>query len=179
MDKTTPLYALVERNLRNEDLAYSLDGFPSFDKLSDSEKRALTALFLKKCSSAVLSILQGFFKKKYIVFYVKDNDEYFINCYTRGLKENFGHPELQIVMPIDQSTSSVMIDDTLNVIKKNGPIVTGRQYSEILRGYNVVFTDAEAMSFGQMIPVLRMILPGIDGELVKSKMKKPYVDQWP
>lgn len=102
----------------------------------------------------------------FVVHYVFETDKHefngMINAHTEGVQENFGHLDLQIVLPLPQETVHPVLTGMVHRIKTEGVVFEpDTKNSEVLEGYDVylkVFTH-----HGK--DVLRVILPDAKGRL--------------
>jgi len=91
-----------------------------------------------------------------------DKTPYGYNYHTHNFQEKFGVPDIQIVFPIDPATAHELINVIIYKIEKQGlKLKPNKYYSNIAGGgYKVKFI--EAIECGR--PVLRMLLPDVDGK---------------
>lgn len=98
----------------------------------------------------------------YIHYTVSSDDDgpQLINCHTHGLKESFGHDELQVVLPINQRIVSGVIHSAVKLIKNGEKLNDGDKKSHILEGYDVLIK--KVIEDGQS--VMRLIIPDAAGK---------------
>lgn len=95
------------------------------------------------------------------------------NVHTHGLQESFGHPDIQVVLPIAPETIHSVIAGIVERIKGGEKFFPSRRYDKVIMDYDVVF--GKAREGGR--EVLRLILPDPVGCLSKKAMRL-YVEQW-
>lgn len=96
----------------------------------------------------------------YIVHYVtQDEENSFVNYHTHGLEKQYGHPELQIVLPIEPSIASGIIHNVVQIIKsytkQNKQIEDGEILYKVIMNYPVKFMK----KYSEGKPILRILLP--------------------
>ena len=101
----------------------------------------------------------------WIVHYVFETEEDSLNglanIHTHGLAENFGHPDIQLVLPIAPETIHPVLHGIVHDIKNGKVFHANERSSEVLQGMDVYFApytehDRE---------VLRLMLPDPNGRL--------------
>lgn len=97
------------------------------------------------------------------------------NAHTHGVTENFNHPDLQIVFPLQFGVINSLLKIVIDRIKEGERFEPGKRYSEICGDdYEVVFVETE--EGGRK--VLRMIIPDVDNGLDPSVMQSPFEEQF-
>ena len=67
-----------------------------------------------------------------------------INIHTHHLDDKYGHPDIQIVVPLPQNTAIHIIHNVVDLIADGTVFNTSSYYDKILGGgYNVRFIEAE------------------------------------
>lgn len=89
------------------------------------------------------------------------------DTHTHGLKEKFGHPDLQCVLPMNPKTTHTIFCAIVNKIKNGQTFKSGKCYSEIIKDHKVRFIKATESDR----KILRMILPDQHGKLHRELMK--------
>lgn len=101
----------------------------------------------------------------WIVHYVFETEESSLNglanIHTHGLAENFGHPDIQVVLPISPETIHPVLHGLVHDIKEGKVFPANERSSEVLQGMDVFF--APYMENDR--EVLRMYLPDPNGLL--------------
>ena len=65
-----------------------------------------------------------------------------INIYTTGLKKNFNHPEIQIVLNLKKEIIEKIIEKCVSKIKNGSEFLTDIIYDDILpKNYKIVFKE--------------------------------------
>ena len=77
------------------------------------------------------------------------------NAHTHGLKETFGHPDLQICLPLPTETVVDIFHLLVRGIKKGISYLPDRSFDDVLEGYEVKFIQAKECDRD----VLRLLLP--------------------
>lgn len=83
------------------------------------------------------------------------------NIHTHGVAENFGHPDIQIVLPIAPETIHPVLLGLVQSLKEGKVFEANKRSSEVLRGMDVYFapyTEGDR-------EVLRLMLPDPKGRL--------------
>lgn len=83
------------------------------------------------------------------------------NIHTHGLKENFNHPDIQVVMPIASETVHPVLVGLVEDIKRGETFKENERSSKVLRGMDVYFAPFKENGRD----VLRLILPDPQGRL--------------
>lgn len=96
------------------------------------------------------------------------------NYHTHGLVETYQHPDLQIVVPLDTKTLYHIFHTIVDEIKQGSHYVPGRDYSGILRGYDVRFVVAEEGNR----ELYRVILPDAHGNLDRESIQGSFLHQY-
>ena len=115
-------------------------------------------------------------KYKYIVHYVLDCDLPFkVDIHTHGLPENFNHPNVQIILPLEKNIAHGILNTVVNIIEDGGCFLPNKIYKKILRGaFEVKFV--EAYNHGEKL--LRMIIPDTLNNINYEKMNDEYKKQY-
>jgi hypothetical protein len=106
----------------------------------------------------------------WIAHYIGDDNRYpwHMNAHTHGLPDSWGHPDLQIILPIDfkivHDIFRCAIEDK---IMKGEMLVPLQQYEGIVKEFPVVLTPVTE----QGRPVLRIIL-------TREEMESSLNQQW-
>lgn len=94
---------------------------------------------------------------------------------TYGLEKSFGHPDIQIVFPLEQAQAQSVLDRVVELIKKGRKFKPGREYTDVLgQGYSVRFKQGQD---GKR-RLLRMILPDAENRTAKGKASGDFGRQW-
>lgn len=96
------------------------------------------------------------------------------NYHTHGLNETFGHLDFQIVAPVDLKIAHSIVNILIKKIKDGEKFKDGDRVSDVIKKYDLIMMLAEECDR----PVLRIILPDQDGNLLKHNMATPYDCQW-
>ena len=115
-------------------------------------------------------------KHKYIVHYVIDCDlPYKVDIHTHGLPENFNHPNIQIILPLDKDAAHGILNTVVNVLKDGGCFLPNKCYKKILKGaFEVKLVEAN----NHDEKVLRMIIPDTLNNTSFDKMNDEYKKQY-
>lgn len=97
-----------------------------------------------------------------------------INAHTHGLKETQGHPDLQVVAPIQPGLVMQVIHAAANRIKDGRTYKDGVVAEGILRGMVVKFLKVRECDRD----VLRIILPDPKGRVEKEEMEEAWAMQY-
>lgn len=89
------------------------------------------------------------------------------DTHTHGLREKFGHPDLQCVLPMNPKIIHAIFCTIVNKIKKGQTFKSRKCYSGIIKDYKVRFVEAVESDR----KVLRMILPDQHGKLHQELME--------
>jgi hypothetical protein len=106
---------------------------------------------------------EGIIQYGFYIHAVKDDCKcpHHINFHTHGLKEVFGHLDLQICFPLQVEIAYPIFHGMVDEIRAGKIFEAGKKYSSILVNYNVELI--EAIECGR--PVLRLLLPNKQGTL--------------
>jgi hypothetical protein len=96
------------------------------------------------------------------------------DCHSHGLREHFGHPDFQLVVPLPPEMAHAILINLANAVKEGRRFEAGTAASGIIEGYDVGF--AAATECGR--EVLRMIIPGPDGRLARGEITGGYEVQY-
>lgn len=88
------------------------------------------------------------------------------NIHTHGLKENFNHPDLQIVLPLAPETAHPVLTSIVNQIKGGEKFVAKERYSNVLQGMDVCFASYTENNRS----VLRLMIPDPKGYLPDNQL---------
>ena len=98
-----------------------------------------------------------------------------VNIHTHGLKETFGHEDIQIVFPLEPKIATSVLSSAVLLIQNGTHLESGKKYEDVLKSeYQVCFIPA--VESGR--DVMRMVLPGPDGSIDQDTMPEPYRTQW-
>jgi hypothetical protein len=97
-----------------------------------------------------------------------------LNIHTHGLRESYGHPDLQIVLPLAEWVAHAILINLAAEIKAGRRFAPGDVACGIIEGYFVGF--AAATECGR--EVLRVIIPGPDGRLARGEIGGGYEVQY-
>lgn len=104
-------------------------------------------------------------KYGWVVRYVFETDAHefdgLANIYTKGLPESFGHPNIQVVLPLPQDIIHSVLLGMVESIKTGVVFESGVISDEVLRGMPVTFKTFK--NNGK--EVLRLLLPDPNGIL--------------
>jgi hypothetical protein len=90
----------------------------------------------------------------------QDRHPFGVNIHTHGLPDKFGHPDLQICLPLSQERAAALLHGVVNEYLKKGDTITpGEYYNRIAEGLVVT---AIATREGDR-PVVRLIFPDEEG----------------
>ena len=103
-------------------------------------------------------------KHGWVTHYVFDDKTLMINCHTHGLVEKFGHPDLQIVLPLPGKTCNGIMHTCVERIEK-GEVLSGVVDHILSNDYLVLFVPAKEGGRD----VMRLILPDKDQNLYNFK----------
>ena len=100
---------------------------------------------------------------------------YGLNAHTHGLRESFNHADLQIVFQLPPHVIDGLLQSCVSLIKDGKTFEPNVDYDDIASGgYKVRFMVADE---GDR-EVLRMIIPGKDGELDQDSIDPAFKDQY-
>lgn len=100
------------------------------------------------------------------------------NAHTHHLMESYGHPDLQIVIPMEPQLVSYIFHNAVNeYIKKGIPLEVGKEYKNIIgNGYSITVIKVKETDDRE---VLRIIFPDKYGYLQKTEpMDERYLIQY-
>jgi hypothetical protein len=98
----------------------------------------------------------------WVMHFVMNDSDYpnGINYHTHGLRENFGHPDMQICLPIRPGLAHSIISVVVERIREGEQYVTGKEYHDLLADdMKVIFLEVKE----DQRKMLRLILPDEDG----------------
>lgn len=99
----------------------------------------------------------------YVIHYVfpeEGSDEVLLDCHTHGLKENFNHIDLQIVLPIPTEVIGGIIHQMTESIKEGESFENLVMSERVIRDYPVQLVKIDT---GDR-EVLRIVLPDVNGK---------------
>lgn len=96
------------------------------------------------------------------------------NVHTHGLAETYGHPDFQLVLPLAEQVAHAIVINLADAVKEGQRFEAGTAASGIIEGYDVGF--AAATECGR--EVLRIIIPGPDGQVQRGKIGGGYEVQY-
>jgi hypothetical protein len=97
-----------------------------------------------------------------------------LNIHTHGLRESYGHPDLQIVLPLSERVAHGIMINLADEVKAGRRFAPGGVASGIIEGYDLSF--ATATECGR--EVLRVIIPDPDGRLMRGEIGGGYEVQY-
>lgn len=111
----------------------------------------------------------------WMAHYVPD-EELPMNIHTHGLKENFNHTDIQIVMRFRPEVAQTLLHLIVREIEAGKKYETGQLYDDL---FNMPFEFKKAMECDRL--VLRMIIPDPNGFFpndpnVEEEYKKQYMN---
>lgn len=68
-------------------------------------------------------------------------DNGLINAHTHNLSKKFGHPDLQIVLPLDRDTFTQLFARIVTMVSSGARFDVGEEYDGVLVGQRVTFVD--------------------------------------
>lgn len=92
------------------------------------------------------------------------------STHTHGLLENFGHPEIECVLPMDPNILGHLLKDLGERVKAGVCLQDGQQLNDLIQHLPVKLV---ASPNG-----LRLILPDPEGKLEKEEMHPDYAAQY-
>lgn len=96
-----------------------------------------------------------------------------INIHTHGLEETFNHPDIQLVLPLDNVAYLKLLSKLVESIKSGMRFEQGLIYS-IEKNIDITFVRAKEAGRD----ILRVVLPDEHGNLEKDAMHLPYELQY-
>ena len=98
-----------------------------------------------------------------------------VNYHTHGLAETFGHPDIQIVLPMTPAVTHGVASRVVELIEGGARFPPGDESDVVLKkGYRVRFVGATECGR----EVLRVILPDKDGRLDAEFADPEYAKQY-
>lgn len=97
-----------------------------------------------------------------------------VNYHTHGFDETQNHLDFQIVYPIDAQIAHSIFGNLFNEIKAGSVFYADENYSGIIQGYKIRLIRAIE---GER-PVLRVILPDRDGNLLPEDLEGTFAEQY-
>ena len=112
----------------------------------------------------------------YSHFVVVDDDR-LVNYHTHGLPEHFGHPDFQVVLPVNSKTLHLLATKLVDRVKNGERFRAGMRVGGILREFDVFLIERfESQSVRRR--VLRVILPDNTGNLDDDKLNGIFAAQF-
>lgn len=96
------------------------------------------------------------------------------NYHTHGLSESSGHPDFQIIFPINPNGLHALAAKIVDRVKNGERFTDGMRVSGIVKDYEVLLVEAQEA--GRQ--VLRIILPDKNGNLEESKLSGTFAAQF-
>ena len=109
-------------------------------------------------------------KVGWYIHLVGDYPNGMINAHTHNLENHVNHPDLQIVLPIDDKSISNIFHNIIGKIKDGATFKDGDKANGVLKSMPVAFFAARDGDRD----VLRVILPDTDGVIDRYKVN----DRW-
>ena len=97
-------------------------------------------------------------------------DEIHANYHTHGVQGNFNHMDFQIVLNMDSEFANNIFLTLIYDISKDKGFEEGKEYSDILEDFKVMFTQYREIGRD----VLRVLLPDEDGILPTEESCDEY-----
>lgn len=99
-----------------------------------------------------------------------------VNVHTHGFEASWGHPDVQLVLPLPLETAANILWAVADRVKAGEKFEAGKEYEKIIgRGLKVRLTRAK--EDGR--EVLRIIFPSLEGGFERGKMGGPNLEkQW-
>lgn len=85
--------------------------------------------------------------------------------HTHGVLESFGHPDLEITLPLEPKMVHPIICDMVEQIKEGRKFEAGNKYDKVLRGFMVKAIVAS----DEGRPLIRILLPDPKGRFPGDK----------
>lgn len=105
------------------------------------------------------------------IHYVFDLKDGMCNYHTHGIHRTLGHPELQVVIPLDPKTVGGILHDIFRRIRTGEKFEDGKKYDKIIRNFDILFMKVETKP--DEAPILRLIIPDAHG-VYDSTAALPY-----
>lgn len=96
------------------------------------------------------------------------------NMHTRGFEESWGHPDIQIVVPLPPEVAQGILNRVAVLVKGGEIFEPDHEYKEILLDYTVRFAWAREGDRR----VLRIILPDAENRTAREEIAEPHARQW-
>lgn len=96
------------------------------------------------------------------------------NYHTHGIEQTLGHPDLQMVLPLDPHLLHSIAHGIVDEIRKGRRFAHGDIVGQIIKRYNVRFVEARE---GDRT-VLRVIFPDAEGHLLLNELTGMYAEQY-
>lgn len=94
-----------------------------------------------------------------------------VNIHTHGIAENFGHPDLQILVPMSNNQIHSFFNEIVNRIKAGDRFSDGDEIPDMEKIRAVAATESGRT-------VIRFIFPDENGSVDPSTMEYPYNMQY-
>ena len=104
------------------------------------------------------------------------------NLHTHGLRENYSHPDFQIVVPLPDKVGHALLVTLAERVKAGERFEAGQKVADViegggrLEGQELLVKMVEATECGR--PVLRVILPDPRGKLELGEINEQYAKQY-
>jgi len=110
-------------------------------------------------------------KHGWLIHFVTEPDGLgLVNVHTHNIDNFLGHPDFQIVYPLEPNVAGGILHGLVDKIKEGSKFKEGDEANGILKGMPVGFM---AVKEGNRF-VLRVILPDTDGVVARGKIAKPF-----
>lgn len=97
------------------------------------------------------------------------------SVHTHGIADRWGHPDLEIMLPLEMELLASILHTVVDRIKKGERFEAGKRYRRVIKGYWVAFVKAMEGGRG----VLRLILPDQHGNISEDEIEEgPFKDQY-
>lgn len=116
-------------------------------------------------------------KKYKIIFKNKDfkNSPTGVNIYTVGLKQNYDHPEIQIVLNLKKEIIEKIIETCIKKIEKGNDFLTDIIYDDILpNDYKIVFKEKNINDR----KIYRLIFSDVDNNIAEDSISGEFFHQY-
>jgi hypothetical protein len=96
------------------------------------------------------------------------------NAHTHNLREFFGHPDFQLILPLPLATAHQVLINLVDEVKAGRVFSAGTTASGIIRDFDVGFADAT--EGGR--EVLRVVIPDPEGRTARGEIGEAYRVQY-
>jgi hypothetical protein len=96
------------------------------------------------------------------------------NMHTHGLRDNYDHPDFQIILPLTPEVAHDILTNLADAVKASRRFAAGDTASGIIHGFDLGFADAT--EGGR--PVLRVIVPDPEGRTARGEIEEAYAVQY-